>query len=167
MAATEGMDASPGWGRIALAQRAVTLPDVSEPSSVVRSMQRIATSRAHSLDDFLIDLLAREAARSSAPTSSTLRTPRSSEPKWESESAVATSIRILGGASDDHFAVGARWSRGINARARSGLVSETTRRPRPREGRAEWARRWSRRRSPDRVLKRAVPTLNLTVSQRY
>src|ERR1700730_9260161 len=90
MAATEGMEASPGLGRIALAHRAVTLPEVSEPSSVVRSMQRMATSRAHSFEDFLIERLASDAARSSAPTSSTLRTPRMSEPRCVRERAVAT-----------------------------------------------------------------------------
>src|SRR5690348_14332770 len=88
-AATDGMPASPGFGRIALAHSAATLPGVSWPSSVVRSMQRMARSSAQSLDDFLIERLAREAARSSAPTSSTLRTPRMSEPRWVRESAVA------------------------------------------------------------------------------
>src|SRR6267142_6191462 len=89
MAATEGIVGSPGFGRIPLAHRAVTFPGVSEPSSVVRSMQRTARSRAQSFEDFLIERLAREAARSSAPTSSTLRTPRMSEPMWVSERAVA------------------------------------------------------------------------------
>src|SRR6266508_1029695 len=83
------MVASPGLGRIALAHIAAILPGVSAPSSVVRSTQRTARSRAHSLDDFLIERLAREAARSSAPTWSTLRTPRMSEPRWVSERAVA------------------------------------------------------------------------------
>src|SRR5713226_1196505 len=90
MAATEGMLGSPGLGRMPLAQRAATLPGVSEPSSVVRSMQRTARSSAQSFEDFLIERLARDAARSSAPTSSTLRTPRMSEPMWVRESAVAT-----------------------------------------------------------------------------
>src|SRR5438270_1455474 len=89
MAATDGIDASPGCGRMPLAHRAVILPGVSEPSRVVRSMQRIARSSAQSLEDFLIERLASEAARSSAPTSSTLRTPRISEPRWVSERAVA------------------------------------------------------------------------------
>src|SRR3981081_3971409 len=84
------MVVSPGLGLIALAQRAATLPGVSAPSSVVRSMQRIARSRAHSFEDFLIERLASEAARSSAPTSSTLRTPRISEPRCVRERAVAT-----------------------------------------------------------------------------
>src|SRR6267378_4376059 len=89
IAATLGMVGSPGLGRMPLAQSAVTLPGVSEPSSVVRSMQRTARSSAQSFDDFLIERLARDAARSSAPTSSTLRTPRMSEPRWVRESAVA------------------------------------------------------------------------------
>src|SRR5579859_1306721 len=88
-AATEGTLESPPFGRIALAHIAATLPGVSAPSRVVRSMQRIARSSAHSLADFLIDRLASEAARSSAPTSSTLRTPRISEPRWVRDSAVA------------------------------------------------------------------------------
>src|ERR1700730_9195082 len=90
IAATDGIVASPGLGRMPLAQSAVTFPGVSEPSRVVRSMQRTARSSAHSFEDFLIERLAREAARSSAPTSSTLRTPRMSEPMWVSERAVAT-----------------------------------------------------------------------------
>src|SRR5213080_4319250 len=88
-AATDGMVASPAFGRIALAYIAATLPGVSAPSSVVRSMHRTARSSAHSFDDFLIERLASAAARSSAPTSSTLRTPRISEPRWVSERAVA------------------------------------------------------------------------------
>src|SRR6266487_1530906 len=89
MAATDGMVGSPGLGRIPFAHNAAILPGVSMPSRVVRSMHRIARSSAHSLDDFLIERLAREAARSSAPTWSTLRTPRMSEPRWVSERAVA------------------------------------------------------------------------------
>src|SRR6266566_7080529 len=88
-AATDGMVESPGLGRMALAHIAATLPGVSAPPSVVRSMHRTPRSSAQSLEDFLIERLASEAARSSAPTSSTLRTPRISEPRWVSESAVA------------------------------------------------------------------------------
>src|SRR2546428_1123307 len=88
-AATDGMVASPAFGRTALAHIAATLPGVSAPSSVVRSIHRTARSSAHSFDDFLIERLASAAARSSAPTSSTLRTPRISEPRWVSERAVA------------------------------------------------------------------------------
>src|SRR5689334_10334066 len=58
-------------------------------------MQRIARSRAQSLDDFLIERLPSEAARSSAPTSSTLRTPRMSEPRWVRESAVVAIEAIM------------------------------------------------------------------------
>src|SRR5713226_9377838 len=92
IAATEGMLGSPGLGRMPLAQRAATLPGVSLPSSVVRSMHRMARSSAHSFDAFLIERLASAAARSSAPTSSTLRTPRISEPRWDKESAVGVAI---------------------------------------------------------------------------
>src|SRR5947209_13668042 len=88
-AATDGMVASPAFGRTALAHIAATLPGVSAPSSVVRSIHRTARSSAHSFDDFLIERLASPAARSSAPTSSTLRTPRIREPRWVSERAVA------------------------------------------------------------------------------
>src|SRR5437870_3749798 len=93
-AATDGMVESPGLGRMALAHIAATLPGVSAPSSVVRSMQRIARSRAHSLEDFLIDRLASEAARSSAPTSSTLRTPRISDPRWVRERAAGPPLPL-------------------------------------------------------------------------
>src|SRR5215472_17130756 len=96
IAATDGIDASPGLGRMPLAQSAVTLPVVSEPSSVVRSMQRMARSRAHSFEAFLMERLASEAARSSAPTSSTLRTPRISDPRCESDRAVATDHKVEG-----------------------------------------------------------------------
>src|SRR5256885_5703002 len=88
-AATDGMVESPGLGRMALAHIAATLPGVSAPSSVVRSMHRTPRSSAQSLEDFLIERLASEAARSSAPTSSTLRTPRISDPRWVRERAVA------------------------------------------------------------------------------
>src|SRR5438045_4633558 len=94
MAATDGIDASPGCGRMPLAHRAVILPGVSEPSRVVRSMQRIARSSAQSLDDFLIERLASEAARSSAPPSCTLRTPRMRKPRAERERAGAPVSRL-------------------------------------------------------------------------
>src|SRR2546421_6293528 len=89
-AATLGIEGSAGWGLTALEQRAATFPRVSAPSSVVRSMQRMARSSAQSLEDFLIERLPRAAARSSAPTWSTVRTPRIRDPRWERERAVAT-----------------------------------------------------------------------------
>src|SRR5216683_3790029 len=101
--ATDGMLESPGLGRMPLAQRAAILPGVSLPSSVVRSIHRMARSSAQSFDDFLIDRLARDAARSSAPTSSTLRTPRMSDPRCESDRAVAT-LHIVGRGLDAHEA---------------------------------------------------------------
>src|SRR5690242_7366888 len=99
---------------MALAHRAATFPGVSWPSSVVRSMQRMARLSAQSLDDFLIERLASEAARSSAPTSSTLRTPRMSEPRWVRESAVAIEAimrrrsfeLLLDGGGEDLFSQG-------------------------------------------------------------
>src|SRR5215467_5433383 len=89
MAATDGTPSSPGCGRTPLAHSAATLPGVSAPSSVVRSMQRIARSSAHSLDAFLMERLPSAATRSSTPTWSTERTPRISEPRWASETETA------------------------------------------------------------------------------
>ena len=55
----------------ALAHSERTLPGVSAPSSVVRSIIEIAMSIAHALAVVLIDRVARPAARASAPTWST------------------------------------------------------------------------------------------------
>src|SRR5579859_1143551 len=103
MAATDGIEGSPGLGRTPFAHRAVILPGVSEPSSVVRSMHRIARSSAQSFDAFLIDRLASDAARSSAPTWSTLRTPRISDPRCERDSAVATEPIVDGRLDGQRF----------------------------------------------------------------
>ena len=65
------MVGSPGCGRIALTHRARTLPGVSFPSSVVRSIIEIARSSAHIFDAFLIERLLSESTRSSTPTWST------------------------------------------------------------------------------------------------
>src|SRR5256885_324426 len=107
MAATGGMRSSPGRGRRPLAQSPATLPAVSAPSSVVRSMHRMARSSAQSLDALLIDRPASDAARSSTPTWSTERTPRSSEPRWasETETAMGSIIRPPG----DARSPGGRW----------------------------------------------------------
>src|SRR5437868_14048664 len=70
-AATEGTAGSSGSGRMAFEHIATILPTVSEPSRVVRSVQRIARSSAHSFASRLIDRAASEAARSSNPTEST------------------------------------------------------------------------------------------------
>src|SRR5436189_220758 len=59
---------SVGSGRTAFEQSAATLPGVSAPSSVVRSMQRIASSSAKSLASRLIERFARSAARLPTPT---------------------------------------------------------------------------------------------------
>ena len=67
-AATDGMCASVGSGRIAFEQSAATFPGVSEPSSVVRSMQRIASSSANSFASFLIERFASSPARASTAT---------------------------------------------------------------------------------------------------
>ena len=66
-----GSTGRPGPAGSAFEQIATILPTVSVPSSVVRSMQRIARSSAQSFEDFLIDRFARDAARSSSPTAST------------------------------------------------------------------------------------------------
>jgi hypothetical protein len=70
-AATGGMLASPGSGRCAFAESARTFPGVSAPSSVVRSIIRIARSSANSFDSRLIDRFASSAARPSSDTAST------------------------------------------------------------------------------------------------
>jgi hypothetical protein len=70
-AATEGTVRSAGSGRIALEQSAATLPGVSAPSSVVRSIMRTARSSAKTLESRLIERLASVAARSSTATWST------------------------------------------------------------------------------------------------
>ena len=56
---------------MALAHRAETLPGVSAPSSVVRSIIRIARSRAASFAPFLIERFASSPARASSATAST------------------------------------------------------------------------------------------------
>ena len=70
-AATGGIEWSSGFGRTAFAQIATILPTVSLPSSVVRSIDRIARSSAQSFASRLIERFASEAARSSSPTAST------------------------------------------------------------------------------------------------
>ena len=70
-AATAGMLVSTGSGRIAFAQRAATLPGVSAPSSVVRSIIRTIRSSASSFEPRLIERLARSALRASSATAST------------------------------------------------------------------------------------------------
>src|SRR3954452_14699377 len=62
---------SDGSGRIALLLSAAALPGVSAPSSVVRSVVRIASSSAQAFASFLMLRLARLAARSSSATAST------------------------------------------------------------------------------------------------
>src|SRR5580765_3709368 len=62
---------SVGSGRTAFEQSAATLPGVSAPSSVVRSMHRIASSSAKSFASRLIDRFASSPARASTATWST------------------------------------------------------------------------------------------------
>src|SRR5262245_41456378 len=75
MAATGGHDGSEGSGRRPLAHSARTLPGVSWPSSVVRSIMLTARSRANCLAVVLIERVARPAARASTPTWSTPGSP--------------------------------------------------------------------------------------------
>src|SRR5262249_37343629 len=65
------MFASEGSGRTAFDASAATLPGVSWPSSVVRSIIRIASSSAKTFASRLIDRFARLPARSSSATAST------------------------------------------------------------------------------------------------
>src|ERR1041384_6770761 len=67
-AATDGTPASEGSGRIAFDASEATLPGVSEPSRVVKSVIRTASSSAKTFDSRLIERLARVAARSSIAT---------------------------------------------------------------------------------------------------
>ena len=84
-----------GFGRTAFEHIATILPTVSLPSRVVRSMQRIARSSAHSLVSRLIERVASEAARSSRPTASTAgaratsrdASARRRRPAWRARSA--------------------------------------------------------------------------------
>src|SRR5262245_26976467 len=70
IAATEGTLKSAGSGRMPFDESAETLPGVSAPSRVVRSIIRTARSSAKSFASRLIDLFASEAARSSTATAS-------------------------------------------------------------------------------------------------
>ena len=70
-AAQLGIEGSAGSGWIAFADSARTLPGVSAPSSVVRSIIRTASSSAATFDSFLIERFASAAARSSSATWST------------------------------------------------------------------------------------------------
>src|SRR6478672_9004770 len=71
MAAGRGVEASVGSGTIALAHSERTLPSVSAPSRVVRSIIEIARSMAQAFDVVLIERVPRPAARPSQPTWST------------------------------------------------------------------------------------------------
>src|SRR5712691_10492542 len=113
MAATEGIPGSVGSGRIAFDASAATLPGVSEPSSVVRSIIRTASSSANTFDSFLIERLASEAARSSSATWST-------EPMRGSRGSSGSSKpRGRAGASAIRSVYAAR---GLDRGARLGLV---------------------------------------------
>ena len=70
-AATRGHVGSAGSGVTALATSERTLPGVSAPSSVVRSMSPMMRSSAHAFEVVLIERVPRPAARCSRPTAST------------------------------------------------------------------------------------------------
>src|SRR5215471_4697084 len=94
-AATIGAVGSAGSGRLALAHSARTLPGVSWPSRVVRSIIEMAVSSAHCLAVVLIDRLASMAARASAPTRST---PGSPCRKPRSDACDQITLRVSAGA---------------------------------------------------------------------
>src|SRR5512133_3530492 len=79
MAAGRGVVGSSGSGTRALAQSERTLPGVSEPSSVVRSIMLIAVSIAQALLVVLIDRVPSAATRPSQPTWSTPWSPCSQD----------------------------------------------------------------------------------------
>ena len=85
-----GASGNSGSGSIALRDRLRTLPAVSAPSRVVRSTIEMARSMAASFDAFLIDRVARPAARCSTPTGSTPGSPNRNR-RSEVSSAVASS----------------------------------------------------------------------------
>src|SRR5271169_3735882 len=93
-AATIGTVGSAGSGRLALAHSALTLPGVSWPSKVVRSIIEIAASSAHCFAVVLMDLLASMAARASAPTRSTPGSP-CRNPRSEACDQVCVSVGAL------------------------------------------------------------------------
>src|SRR5665647_2523776 len=74
-AATWGVAGSPGSGAIALAHIDRTLPSVSAPSSVVRSIMLMAVSMAQAFEVVLMERVPNPAARESAPTRSTPGSP--------------------------------------------------------------------------------------------
>src|SRR5450759_3108553 len=74
-AATWGVVGSPGSGAIALAQIDRTLPSVSAPSRVVRSIMLMAVSMAQAFEVVLMERVPNPAARESAPTRSTPGSP--------------------------------------------------------------------------------------------
>src|SRR5665647_723194 len=74
-AATWGVAGSPGSGAIALAHIDRTLPSVSAPSSVVRSIMLMAVSIAQAFEVVLMERVPNPAARESAPTRSTPGSP--------------------------------------------------------------------------------------------
>src|SRR5690349_9946094 len=79
MAAGRGVLGSSGSGTSALAHSERTLPTVSEPSRVVRSIIPMAVSMAQALLVVLIERVPRPAARASLPTWSTPGRPCSQE----------------------------------------------------------------------------------------
>src|SRR6185295_1362268 len=100
-AATDGTLASLGSGRIAFDESAATLPGVSCPSSVVKSIIRTARSSAKTLASRLIERFASDAARSSRATASiepilgNLGSSGSSKPRGKTGAcAIETSVAL-------------------------------------------------------------------------
>src|SRR3954453_10650871 len=99
-AATLGQLGSPGSGCTALALIARTFPGVSAPSSVVRSVIATIVSSAQRLASFLIERVARPAARASAPTWSTPGRPCRNRRSVESDAVAAARSLIPSGATN-------------------------------------------------------------------
>src|SRR3954447_8415574 len=98
MAATRGALGSAGSGRSAFAHSARTLPGVSWPSSVVRSIIEIARSIAQALAVVLIERVERVAPRASAPTWSTPGSPCRNR-RRDASDAVISDLRSTGSAA--------------------------------------------------------------------
>src|SRR3954469_18503511 len=127
-AAHDGISGRDGSGTTALAHRWRTLPEVSEPSSVVRSIIDVAMRMPSRLADVLIERLPSAAARSSTPTRLTGVSVRL---MGMSLTRFGHGLRALAGPAG-HRARRARAVRrvpgGVLARARAGHLSGRVRR---------------------------------------
>src|SRR3954453_3565305 len=118
-AATEGISGRAGSGTTAFAHRCRTLPGVSEPSSVVRSIIDVAMRMPSRLAVVLIERLPRAAARSSTPT----RLTGMRERLMEKECGTSGGRLRLDGQERVHHARGGR-ARGPALQPRQGLLPQ-------------------------------------------